>query len=93
MRKPRDPGVVFVPVPDWPTEWAGWRFSRGQLVSPDGDRISPERLRGLLWRQAQEARAAARQARKQRVIRVENGFRDRVRALGQRCQDEPAGDG
>ncbi|MFC7300202.1 DUF3653 domain-containing protein [Cognatiluteimonas weifangensis] len=31
--------------------WAGWRMAGRVLVSPDGDRISPERLRGLLWRE------------------------------------------
>ena len=33
------------------------------LVSPDGDRIRPERLRGLLWRDAQERRLADTRAR------------------------------
>lgn len=31
--------------------WAGWRLAGAVLVSPDGDRISPERLRGILWRE------------------------------------------
>jgi len=38
--------------------WAGWRMAGRDLVSPDKDRISPERLRGLLFRQAAEARLA-----------------------------------
>lgn len=29
--------------------WAGWRMAGRVLVSPDGDRISPERLRGILF--------------------------------------------
>lgn len=62
--------VVIVPVPDWPEAWRGWRFSRGCLVSPDGDKFTPERLRGIGWRQAQEARAAARRARDKRVNRL-----------------------
>lgn len=38
------------------------------LVAPDGARISPERLRGLLWRQeAEERRDAARTRREKRV--------------------------
>ncbi|AXH76717.1 MAG: oxygen-insensitive NAD(P)H nitroreductase/dihydropteridine reductase [Inoviridae sp.] len=38
--------------------WAGWRLAGRDLVSPDGDRINPQRLRGLLFRQAAEARIA-----------------------------------
>ncbi len=33
-------------------DWAGWRMAGRCLVSPDGDRISPERLRGVLWRES-----------------------------------------
>lgn len=33
-------------------QWAGWRMAGRVLVSPDGDRISPERLRGILFREA-----------------------------------------
>src|SRR5690606_15464921 len=29
--------------------WQGWRICGRCLVSPDGERISPERLRGLAW--------------------------------------------
>lgn len=50
--------------------WTGWRLAGRDLVSPEGDRIAPERLRGLLWRQDSEARrdaARARNAAKQRV--------------------------
>lgn len=36
--------------------WAGWRLAGRDLVAPDGDRITPERLRGLLLRQELEAR-------------------------------------
>ena len=28
--------------------WAGWRLRGRDLVSPDGERISPQRLTGLL---------------------------------------------
>lgn len=48
--------------------WEGWRMAGRDLVAPDGARISPERLRGLMWRQeAEERRAAARARREQRV--------------------------
>jgi hypothetical protein len=39
--------------------WAGWRMAGRALVSPDGDRISPERLRGILFREAGLAGIAA----------------------------------
>lgn len=34
--------------------WAGWRIAGRELVTPDGDRIRPERLRGLLFRESME---------------------------------------
>jgi len=37
--------------------WAGWRMAGRDLVSSDGDRISPQRLAGILW--AQRARSSA----------------------------------
>lgn len=40
--------------------WRGWRLAGRVLVSPDGDRISPERLRGLLWRERAERPAQGR---------------------------------
>ena len=36
--------------------WAGWRLAGRDLVTPDGLRIPPERVRGLAWRQDAEAR-------------------------------------
>ena len=36
--------------------WAGWRMAGQCLVSPDGDRISPERLRGILFAEASRKR-------------------------------------
>lgn len=38
--------------------WEGWRLAGRNLVAPDRQRISPERLRGLLFRQASETRLA-----------------------------------
>lgn len=38
--------------------WTGWRMAGRDLVAPDGQRINPERLRGLLFRQAAESRIA-----------------------------------
>lgn len=36
--------------------WHGWRIAGRDLVSPDGDRICPQRLRGLLWTERARAR-------------------------------------
>lgn len=38
--------------------WAGWRLAGRDLVAPDGQRINPQRLLGLMWRDAQELRLA-----------------------------------
>lgn len=39
--------------------WTGWRMAGRVLVSPDGDRIAPERLRGLMFREALQKRRRA----------------------------------
>lgn len=41
-------------------DWAGWRWSDSgrYLISPDGDKMTAQRLKGLLWRDAQELRLA-----------------------------------
>lgn len=36
--------------------WVGWRLAGRDLVVPDCQRISPERLRGLMFRDASEKR-------------------------------------
>lgn len=41
---------------DLSADWAGWRLRGKWLISPDGDRINPQRLRGLLFRDAYEQR-------------------------------------
>lgn len=55
-------------------EWAGWRLAGRYLVAPDKTRITPERIRGLLWRQEAEARRDAARARSatgsQQLVRV-----------------------
>lgn len=73
-----------------PAPWNGWRLAGRVLVSPEGDRIAPERLRGLLWRERLASRVKDPE---KRVCRVANGLRDRVRALGARGEDQPAEDG
>ncbi len=44
--------------------WAGWRLAGRDLVAPDRQRINPERLRGLLMRQAMEERLSKAKARR-----------------------------
>lgn len=69
-------------------QWYGWKLRGRHLVTPDGDRLTPERLAGLAWRDAAELRLAgfasrrkAEQARhgpKVRVVVVElQDYRDR----------------
>jgi hypothetical protein len=41
---------------DLSADWAGWRIRGPWLISPEGDRINPQRLRGLLFREANEKR-------------------------------------
>jgi len=43
--------------------WFGWRMAGKYLVSPEGVRLTPERLKGLAWRQDAEARRDAARAR------------------------------
>ena len=54
--------------------WAGWRMAGSWLVSPDGIRYTPERLRGMAWRQEASNRlnnAVARNARcKDKGLRI-----------------------
>jgi hypothetical protein len=39
-------------------EWYGWRLRGRHLVSDDGQRMTPERMRGLMWRDKMELRRA-----------------------------------
>jgi hypothetical protein len=73
--RPRhDHELLIVRVPEWPDAWSGWFFRGGVLVSPDGHRITPERLRGLLFRQDSERRLAAVRAREKRFGEVVRGL-------------------
>lgn len=52
--------------------WTGWRLAGRDLISPDRQRINPQRLRGLLFRQDAEARIARnRFNRNPAVLRAE----------------------
>lgn len=41
---------------DLSSHWAGWKLRGRWLISPDGHRLNPERLRGILFREDGEAR-------------------------------------
>ena len=56
---------------DLPGDWKGWRLRGRHLVSPEGERITQERLSGLLWRDQLELRRA--------------GYASRRRAEAARC--------
>lgn len=43
--------------------WLGWKQRGRYLVAPDGQRISQERMRGIMWRLDAEARRDAARAR------------------------------
>lgn len=55
--------------------WCGWRLRGRHLVSPDGERITQERLSGLLWRDGMELRLA--------------GYASRRAAEKARCKRQP----
>lgn len=40
--------------------WSGWRLAGRELVSPDGDRLSPERLRGILFGERHRPRSRSK---------------------------------
>lgn len=44
---------------DLTADWLGWKQRGRWLVSPSGERISPERMKGILWRQQQEEHLSA----------------------------------
>lgn len=43
--------------------WAGWRMAGRELGSPDGDRITPRRLAGVLWAENSRKRILKAQQR------------------------------
>lgn len=63
---PDAPRIVEIRT-DVPSTWAGWSFSANgrHLVSPGRDRITPERLAGLLWRDAMELRRIGLRSRRE----------------------------
>lgn len=53
--------------------WYGWRLKGRHLFAPDGSAITPERLRGLIWRDELELRRAGYASRR----KAEKGNRGR----------------
>lgn len=51
--------------------WAGWRLAGKDLVAPDGTRVSPTRMRGILFRLEAEERLERARARKAKPVRRE----------------------
>lgn len=49
---------------DFDGEWHGWRLRGRHLVSPSGQRITRERLNGLLFRDELELRRAGYESRR-----------------------------
>lgn len=68
------PAIVAIPT-DVPEPWAGWHFSASgrHFVSPDRQKITPERITGLLWRDAMELRRAGLKSRREAEKRVLQG--------------------
>ncbi len=49
---------------DFEDDWYGWRLRGRHLVSADGQRMTIERLRGLMWRDQMELRLAGYASRR-----------------------------
>lgn len=71
---PDAPQIIEIRT-DLPSAWAGWSFSANgkHLVSPDRDRITPERLAGILWRDTMELRRAGLRSRREAEKPVRRG--------------------
>lgn len=50
--------------------WAGWRMAGKDLVAPDGSRISPTRMRGIMFRMDAEERLQRARARRDKANAV-----------------------
>lgn len=64
---------------DFTEEWYGWRLRGRFLVSPDGDRITSERLRGILFREDLRKRYSKKPVSSKPATL--DGLRERVNAL------------
>ena len=68
------PRIVAIAT-DIPEPWSGWHFSASgrHLISPERERITPERLAGLLWRDSMELRRAGLRSRREAEKPVRRG--------------------
>lgn len=48
--------------------WTGWRMAGRFLIAPSGQRITPERLRGMLWEEKARAVQILRSPASQRTV-------------------------
>lgn len=55
---------------DLAQEWHGWRIRGRFLVSPDGDRITVERLRGVVFREALKSKPARAKVHSAQVLDI-----------------------
>ena len=72
----RDAPAIVAIQTDVPEHWSGWAFSASgrHFVSPDRQKITPERLAGLLWRDAMELRRAGLKSRREAEKPVRRGM-------------------
>lgn len=64
-------------------DWAGFRMAGRELVAPDGQRISVQRMKGLLWRDSMELRRAGFASRQ----RAERGTGAKIKVVVVDLQD------
>ena len=64
---------------DLTDEFGGWRIRGRYLIGPDRQKITPERLRGVLWRDEMELRLAGFASR--RKAEADKAKRQRVRVV------------
>lgn len=60
-------------------EWAGWKLRGKWLISPDGQKINPLRLRGILFREEGEKRVSKATRRENGLTGVVVGLREGLR--------------
>jgi hypothetical protein len=63
-------------------EWYGWRLRGRHLVSDDGQRMTLERLRGLMWRDKMELRLKGFASRRAAEAREAASRRQLVKVVG-----------
>lgn len=59
--------------------WQGWRLAGRHLVSPEGDRVTVERLRGLLW--AERTASRLRRTRTEDISRCRGQVAPTVQSI------------